>query len=263
MCDPASLAIASTVATGVGAVGSLSSSMDAMAAQKRQQEETLKWQQEQKQFRNIEAARQESLRQEAEAARQAGVEQLSAEQQKANQETEAERLATELTGQGQKANPEESSPIAAADLAIAKDSAGANYKSDLAAAINSATKGARQRMTALANMSAYGDSMGGMGTKAETALRESGADIDMFNEFRRGSMGAFGVEKNIDPVEIMHTPSPLADVFSTALQWGAQGLGNAYGGATAFPSAPAATKTVSTDPWAGLRKTGSSYTGLF
>ena len=263
MCDPATLALASTVATGVGAAGSVVSSLSAANAQKKQQAAVQSWQQEQKKFRDTESQRQESLRQEADAARLKGVEQLSADQQIQNQKDEAARLATELTGQGMTANAEAASPIAASDLAIARGSAGGNYKSDLAAAINEATTGARQRLTALANVSAYGDSFGGAATKAKEALEASGGDIDMFNEFRRGSMGAFGVEKNIDPVEITQGANPLADIFSTALQWGAQGLGNAYGGKKVFPSAPAS-KTVVSDPWSSLRKTGKyNYQGAF
>jgi hypothetical protein len=229
MCDPVSLAIASTVATGVGAVGSLASSAQARSAQKRQQQEVQAWQREQKRARDTESLRQESLRQEAEATRQVGVGKLSAEEQKKAQEAEAARLETELTGQGMTAAPEAVAPISASDVAIAKESAGQNYKSDLAAAINSATKGARQRLGALADISAYGESFGGMGTRAKEALAASGADINMFNEFRRGSLGAFGVEQNIDPVQLSSGESPMADLFSTALQVGAQGLGKYYG----------------------------------
>jgi hypothetical protein len=245
MCDPASLAIASTIATGVGAAGSIVTGLQAANAQKKQQREVVAWQREQQKNRQMEQIRQESLRQGAEQSRQTTVEQLSAEQQQKAQADEEARLATYLQGDQQQATPEAATPVSEADKNLLTSTSSSTFRSDLAAAINNATKGARERMKSLAGISSYGESFGGMGTKAQEALQAGGRDINMFNEFRRGSLGAFGVESNVDPVEINQQPNPLASIFSTALQWGAQGLGNRAGTpSTVFPKAPPASKFI-------------------
>ena len=84
-------------------------------------------------------------------------------------------------------------------------------------------------MAALARVSSYGESFGGLGTTNKEALATSGRGIDAANEMRRGSLSAWGAEKAIDPVQVSYS-NPLGEAFATALQVGTQGLGNAYGG---------------------------------
>ena len=248
MCDPATLALASTAATVVGGAGTVMSSMSAAKAQKQQQQEVLAWQQEQKRNREYAQQRQEELRAEADRSRAAGVEQLSGENQNKRQDEEEARLASYLQGEQQTATPESGAPVSSADAALAgqnTSSTSETFKSDLAAAINTATKGARERMAALAGVSSFGK----VGDQNKRILNEAGSDIDMFNEFRRGELGVHAIKSAVDPVQVTYTPSPLADAFSTAFQLGTQGLGNYVGSTSSLNS---------------LRKTGKyDYQGLF
>ena len=257
MCDPVSLALASTAATVVGAGGTLMSSMGAAKAAKKQQQEVLAWQQEQKRNRDASFIRQEELRAQADKSRQEGLEQLSGENQETRRAAEEERLASVLQGDVQQAKDESGAPVSMSDAELAATNTSSTssdtFKSDLAAAINTATKGARERMAALAGVTSFGSqSLGGLGGSNQDILTRSGADIDMFNEFRRGELGVLGAKQAVDPVQVSYTPSPLADTFSTALQVGSQGLGNAFGGG-GFGQASTAGSSVVGDPWANLR----------
>lgn len=252
MCDPVSLSIASTVA---GVAGTAVSSIGAMNAQKKQERNVLQWQREQTQARQQEQARQEQLRQQADTARTAGLEKMTGEAQQKRQSDEEARLAAYLQGGegSQQATPETGStaPISIADTAMTgevADPQDKNLQVDLAKKINDATKNANQRLGALARVSSYGSSFGGLGTENPMIQQETGGNIDMFNEFRRGSMAAYGLKKAIDPVQVTYTPSPLADIFKTVGSIGAYGMGSQAGGgfgtdtSNVFPVAPAASK---------------------
>src|SRR5262245_17147838 len=209
VCDPLSLSIASTVA---GIAGSAVNSMGAMKAQKQQQREVQQWQQQQRANRQAESQRQEEMRQEAEKAQQKGVEDVSGEAQAKRQSEEEARLAQYLQGQGDAstATPEAGAPVAEADAALSGQSGGdAGFKSELASKINDATKNAKQRIGALARVSSFGESFGGLGTTNPLLQQAAGSAIDAQNEFRRGSLGAFQVEQAVDPVQVTYTPSPL------------------------------------------------------
>ena len=253
MCDPATLATLSAVGTVIGAGGSLVSSLGAMNAQKKQQAAVVDWQRQQKQARNQESLRQEELREQATAAQRAGVDQMAGAEQEKRQTTEEQRLADYLaSGEDNQTGAIEQPLVSVADAALAGSQAGdATYQTDLAKKIGEASAGAKERIKALAKVSSYGDSFGGLGTVNPIMQASTGSAIDKFNEFRRGSMGAFNVEKAIDPEQISYNDGQLADVFSTAFQVGSQGLGK-YGSG-AFGATPSAGKTVGTDPWAGLR----------
>ena len=258
MCDPVSLTMAAT--TAIGAAGSVASSMSAASAQKKQAANVQAWQREQQQMRNAEKVRQEQFRQEADVERMKTVEALDAPDQQAAQEAEQERLAAYMQNQDRAA--ETGGPISAADTELAQASSPTNsedFRSDMAKKINEATKGARERIKAMATTASYGNSFGGLANRNQQLLEELGRGIDKFNEFRRGSLGSFGLEKAIDPVEVTGSTSALPELFSAAFQMGTQGLGNAYGARTTFPSAPATgvgQKVIGGDPWANLRKPG-------
>jgi hypothetical protein len=268
MCDPATLAIASAASTAIGAAGSVGSSMAARSAQKKQANEVASWTAQQKQFRQQEQGRQEELRQGAEQAQQQGLEQMSGENQAKRQADEEARLTSYLQGDQQNAQQETGgAPISVADKTLTGQSGGDEmFKTDLAKKINEATTGAKQRLAALAKVSSYGDSFGGLGTTNPLVQASAGSAIDRQNEFRRGSLGAYNTERAIDPVQVTYTPSPMADVFSTALSLGSQGLGNAAGEGggvsslfgkgqkvTDAPFAKYATKNATTKAWGGLR----------
>lgn len=244
MCDPSMMAIASLASTVVGTAGSMANAASQRSAQKKQQAEVSAWQQQQKKNRDAEQVRQEGLRQEADKARVAGLESVSGEAQTKRQAEEEARLAQYLAGNADAsvATPEGSAPVAAADTAMLSGQQGGDalVQTDLAKKISEASSNASQRIGALAKVSSFGESFGGLGTMNPLLQAEAGQGIDMFNEFRRGNMGSLALKQAVEPVQVSWSPSPLADIFSTALSVGSQGLGTAYGGNNVFPSAPTA-----------------------
>jgi hypothetical protein len=270
MCDPVTLGIASTV---VGAAGSAANAAGMRKAQKQQANEVSSWQRQQTKFRQDEQGRQEELRQGAEQAQQQGLEQISGEAQAKRQAEEEARLASYLQGDQQQATQETGgAPVSVADKSLSGQSGGGEeFKTDLAKKINDASKGAKERLGALARVSSYGDSFGGLGTTNPLLQQAAGGAIDRQNEFRRGSLGAYNVERAIEPVQVSYTPSPMADIFSSALSFGGQALGNSFGGGTGglgslfsgnklnssankvvnFSKVP--TKAATTGAWNGLR----------
>jgi hypothetical protein len=253
LCDAVSLAIASTV---IGTVGTAMSSMGAMRAQKQQERNVHAWQQEQNRNREAEQLRQEQLRQSAEVERQKGLKDISAQDQSRRQAEEEARLASYYKGEtGATGQPE--AAISEADRVAAQASAaGSNdpaFRSDLAANLNAATREAKARLGALAGISSFGGTPGGLALMNPILQQQSGGAIDMFNEFRRGSLGAYGLEKAIDPVQVSYSPSPLAQGLQTLGQVGMSfaGSGALGGGAgqNIVPNIGGAT----VDPWKNLR----------
>jgi hypothetical protein len=268
MCDPVSLALAST-AIGVG--GTAMNAVGQMSAQKKQQRNVADWQRQQNRAREAESARQEELRQQANQSREAGVQQISADEQAKRQAAEEERLTKYLQGTEGEQQPQQETggaPVSVADARLTGQQGGDPvFQTDLAKKISEASAGAKQRLAALARVSSYGESFGGLGTTNPLIQQETGANIDKFNEFRRGSMGAYGLEKAIDPVQVSYTPSPLADIFSAVGNFGAQGLGSVAGskaGGTTFPTGfPAAPKASTFIGAAKPAPTKFNYAGLF
>jgi hypothetical protein len=239
VCDPVSLSIASTV---IGAAGGVFNAVGASRAQKKQKQEYESWVAQQQNFRQAENVRQEEQRKQAEAAQQETAVKIGAENQKAAQTAEEARLKKQLVTDAGIDAQKQAVPTSVADASIANPQASADLsnKSDLARKMNEATADVRQRINALARVSSYGGSFGGLQNRVAEKLGKSASEIDRANEFRRGSLAAYGLEKSIDPVQVTYTPSPIADIFSSALSFGAQGLGNAAGQSAfgSFPNAP-------------------------
>jgi hypothetical protein len=239
LCDPVSLSIVSTV---VGAAGGVFNAVGASRAQKKQKQEYDNWVAQQRQAREAENVRQEEQRKQAEAVQQATVAKIGAEGQTQAQADEEARLEKQLTTDAGVDAQTQAAPTSVADASITNPQAAADLanKGDLARKMNEATADVRQRINALARVSSYGGSFGGLQNTVAEQLGKSGSEIDRANEFRRGSLAAYGLEKSVDPVQVTYTPSPLADIFSSALSFGAQGIGNAAGASTfgSYPSAP-------------------------
>jgi hypothetical protein len=250
MCDPVSLSIMSTV---VGAAGTAANSMGQMRAQKKQQDEVRIWQQQQKKNREMESARQEEMRSAADEARQKGLTDVSIAEQQRRQAAEEARLAPELAGETAASNAGVESggvPLSVADTALlsGQQAGDSNFQGDTAKKIAEATADARKRIGAMATVASFGGSESGLGTTNPILQAAAGTAIDTQNEFRRGSLGAFQTEQAVEPVQVSFTPSPLADIFSTALSAGAQGMGNKFGNPligdnVGFPDAPVPTPT--------------------
>jgi hypothetical protein len=255
MCDPVSLSIASTV---VGAAGTAANAFGQMGAQKKQKQEVDLWQAKQKQDRVAEQGRQENLRQQAEAAQQAGAQQVGGEGQTERQGKEEARLADYLLGQSEAstASPESGAPpVAAADATLLSGQQGGdeNFQTDLAKKVHESSKGAEQRIKALARVSSFGESFGGLGRDNPILQAQAGQGIDLANEKRRGSLGAFEREKAVNPVQVTYTPSPLASIFSQALSFGSMGMGGSFGnpfsGGEVGANLPQTTNIIPTSKW--------------
>jgi hypothetical protein len=109
----------------------------------------------------------------------------------------------------------------------------AMFRSDLARKLNKAARGARGQINALADLSAYGGSYGGLGTVNPLIMQKSGQAIDMWNNFRRGDMSVYNVERQIPASQYQYKQSPamgLAGLFGS----GMKGMGEAAGSGGGF-----------------------------
>ena len=224
MCDPLTLG-----SLAIGAAGTAANSIGQAKAQKKQESEYNAWAEMQRKNRLNENARQDTLRESAIQSQQKGVEDLSAEQQKAAQAAEATRLETALAGE----TPETAGSNAAAataDAAITGGQYGGEvYQEDFAKQLSDAMSSSKARTKALATMQSFGDSQFGLGTRNPIKLGESGAGIDEANFKRQGSLSAYGTEQAVDPTQISYS-NPIADIASSFLGVGMQGLGQGMAG---------------------------------
>ncbi len=103
------------------------------------------------------------------------------------------------------------------------------FQSDLAYKIGNAARESRKQINALARISSYGGSYGGLGTMNPLILGNSGNAIDMWNNFRKGDMQVYNVERQVPASQYTYKQSPamaLSGLFSS----GMKGLGGAMGG---------------------------------
>jgi hypothetical protein len=254
MCDPTVLAIGSTIA---GVAGQAANYFGQQSAQNKQEDAYNEWAAQQSKNRALENSRQEGFRKDAQAAQQQGLQDVGADAQKRAQETEEQRLGDYLQGKDQQAAPDPSAPISIADKTLSgqQDTGagpGDQFQSDLATKINQATAASKQRIQALARVSSYGGSQGGLDTVTSEALRKSGSGIDVTNDLRRGSLGAYGIEQAVNPKQISYTPSPLAGVASSLFSIGTQGLGSMFAGNAATPTVTGSGSTPQTMHYGGI-----------
>lgn len=211
----------------IGAAGTVANSVGQMNAANKQEQEYDKWVDYQKRIREQENQRQEEFRQKAETARAQGVEDISAQNQTKEQADEAARLADLYSEQG--AVTPTAVPIAAADAALAgQQGASGEFHEDLARRLADATRSAKDRIGALAAVSSFGNSFGGLGTVNPINQAKAGSVIDQFNEERRGSLAAYNTEAALQPKQISYS-NPFGDIASSLLGFGAQGLGKQLG----------------------------------
>lgn len=262
MCDPTVLAIGSTIA---GVAGQASNYFGQQAAMKNQEEEYNSWAAQQSKNRANENLRQEDMRKQSQQAQQQGLQDVSADAQKRAQDAEEQRLGDYLQGNDQQAAPDPAAPISIADKTLSGQSGGGEqFQTELASKINEANASSKQRIKALARVSSYGGSYGGLDTTTSEALAKSGRGIDVTNDLRRGSLGAYSVEQAVNPKQISYTPSPFAGIASSLFSMGTQGLGSMFAGAAAPPAAASAAPTVTYSgplppPRPGMTGTGYLY----
>ena len=164
-----------------------------------------------------------------------GVDAIAAENQKAVQDAEAARLAALYSGDTIQPTADPAAPESVADAALTgQQSGGEVFQTELAASSADAAASAKQRIGALATVNSYGNSYGGLGTVNPLAQQQAGSGIDAANEARRGSLAAYGVERDVDPTEISYS-NPIADIASSFLGVGMQGSARRWRPAAAAP----------------------------
>ena len=222
--------------TGMQVGGSIMEMNQRQKAQKQQQENLNNWYLYQALIRNQEYMRQDSFRSQANASRENVLNNdVSSVAQKAKQAVEADRLAgayAKGTSAAADAPSASDASIRAGTQrgALAGQSGGdTEFRSDLARRLNNSASRVRDRIKALGTMNSYGDSFMGLGTENPLAFQRAGWDINRFNNFRKGSLQAFQVEKAIEPQQVQYRGSPGA----MAMQAGGgflSGLGKGGGG---------------------------------
>jgi hypothetical protein len=249
MCDPTVLAVASTVA---GIAGQGYNMYSQNQAQNEQTKAYNSWQQQEQRNKQLEAQRQDELRQKSSAAVDQATTDLGAQNTQAAQADEQARLNAYLKGQGPASTStplatDPKAPTSVADMALSGEYKGGpsmigdQFETELAKQLHNANASVSQRIGAMATLGSYGGSFGGIDNRNAGILAKSGSAIDVANNLRKASLGAFGTEQAVNPLQIGYTPSPVGDLSSMALGFGSQGLGKMFAGSATTPTGKATT----------------------
>ena len=225
MCDPMSI-IGIGLSIGMAAMQA-SAQQDMM---NKQQAANDAWVAYQRRKANEENVRQEELRRNAEAAREGSLTELTPAKQTAAQESEQTRLEQTLT-------PEDVARMAAGDQATLNDKllsgqqgGAVVVQQDIKQQLAKAAAEARQRISALAAIQSYGGSQFGLTNRANTIFGTSGQTIRLAGDERQGSLGAYGVEKAVEPIRYQASPSGWGSAASGLAKAASGGLGAALAG---------------------------------
>lgn len=217
MCDPMS-AIAL-----VGAVASAGFSyMQQEDLMSHQQQANQEWVAYQRQKSQQEWQRQEEARQRAEAARQGTLEKVTPEAQKEAQTKEQQRLTQDITPQ----DMVDQHPELIGDKLLSGQKGGAqSIQTNIGDQITQASRDARARIAALATLQSYGGSQFGLQNRAQDLFNQSGQDIRLQGDIRQGSLGAYGVEKNVEPIRYQASPSMAGGIAGALSGIAGKGIG--------------------------------------
>jgi len=182
----------------IGAIGSAlysySVQQDVMSKQSRANAD---WVSYQRRKGEEEWARQEQARQRADAAREDTLNKLRPEAQKEAQGKEQERVTQDITPTDLlDQHPE----LLQDKLLSGQKGASPIIQQDIADKITQASRDARARIANLATIQSYGGSQFGLQNRAQDLFNQSSADINLEGNIRRGSLGAYNVEKGVEPI---------------------------------------------------------------
>lgn len=223
MCDPFSM---------IAMVGSLASAAVNYSQQSsmmsKQAQANAEWVAYQRQKSQEEWQRQEQLRQRAEAARQESLQKLDPEAQKQNLKTEQDRLTKDITPQDLQNIPDSGNmPVAADKLLSGQQKLSEPAAQDLASKVTQASRDARSRIQALAELTSYGGSQFSLQNTANRTFQAAGQNINLAGNERQGSLAAYGAEKQVQPRQIIATPSLLGGLSGSLAQIAGKGAGGA------------------------------------
>jgi hypothetical protein len=102
---------------------------------------------------------------------------------------------------------------------------------DIKSQLATAAQQARARIAALAEIQSYGGSQYGLTNRANTIFANSGQNIRLAGDERQGSLGAYGVEKAVEPVHYAMVGGGSG--LGSAAQGLAKSAGGGLGGALA------------------------------
>jgi len=191
MCDPMS-AIALIGAVG-SAVASYSIQQDVMS---KQSQANAQWVAYQRQKAREEWARQDEARKRADLAREDTLNKLRPEEQKKAQGEEEKRVREDITPQDLL---DENPQLLQDKLLSGQKGAAPIIQQDIADKITQASRDARARIANLATIQSYGGSQFGLQNRAQDLFNESSGTINLQGNIRRGSLGAYQVEKGVEP----------------------------------------------------------------
>jgi hypothetical protein len=231
---------AGLLGTGANMAGSIMDMNAKKKAQAQQQQNMNNWYMGQAALRHQEMMRQSNLGfQAGNAFRQNLYDTAGGLAQASQQQKEQNRLQQAYAGgtsASEYAKPASDASIQAGSQrgALAGQSGGdGEFRTDLARRLNNAAGDARNKIAALATMNSYGDSQYGLGNVVPLGFQQAGWDINKFNNFRRGSLNAYQVEKAIEPTQVQHNGSPGA-MAAKAAGGLLSGLGGGGGGGGMF-----------------------------
>ena len=250
MCDPITLAgLALSTTAGVG---------QAVAAnQVAQQQETANnaavqyWRERQV----AEQARQDRLRRQASENVEQGRERLAEAAQTEAIEGESRRL-SDVFGPEDRVN--EQGEIVGDQLLSGQALGDQRTRETIASELADATERSRERIAALANLSAYGGSEGGLQRYIGTTLTNTANEVARTQNLRQGGLNALQTELAVQPRQFVYEPSPLGAILSGVGNImafsGSEGLGDLFSGW--FGTEPYGVTGMGLDPAAYTNRTG-------
>lgn len=219
MCLPMGI-----IATVAGLAGTALQVANQMSVARKNEQSVNDWAAYQSRMRQEEGARQENARAQADVARQEGLQEVAPQAMIDTQASEAERLNEDLGQAADKVN--------VSDALLSGQKSGSQvFQDTLASKLAGAATEARSRIKALAGLQAFGGSSGGLDYTTGKLLQETGNKIDLANNKRTGSLGAYGAEKAVNPVQYFGNPlanamgSLPANMFGYGMNQMAQGGG--------------------------------------
>lgn len=180
------------IAAVAGAAGTAIQVANQISTANKNQRAMDDWTVYQNQMRRQETNRQEDMRQNADKARQEGLQEIAPEAMVQTQADEAERLNEDLGTAADKINVSDA-------LLSGQQSGSQVFQDTLSSKLADAATQARSRIKALANLQAFGGSSGGLDYTTQKNLLDTGNRIDLENNKRSSSLGAYGAEKAVNP----------------------------------------------------------------
>lgn len=207
MCDPVSI---------IGAVASLAGTAISANQQsqyaKKQQQSQLQAMERSRQARLDEQVRQQEFQRQQEGLHAQDVRQLSADQQTKDIDKSAQQQVAQVA-----ALPDE----VTGQYLSGQENTDDTVKQSAAAGVNKAAATARQRISSMARLTAYGDVNAANGRQ----LGATGDNMELIGGMRRGSLGVSQQEQTIPAAQVSPPNTALGDILT-----GAGGLAMRYGG---------------------------------